>query len=166
MAQKLILIKMSLSLRRKYYVQPTLIIKDWRIVICFRSERFLLEEFFFFLEFSFVFNHWVLAFTNNLRTMQWTEVWGSQFLLVHKELFSSVLSLSHVTLWTAARQASLSITNSWSLPKLMSIQSVMLSKISSSVVPFSSCLESFPASGSFPMSQFFSSDDQILEFQR
>ena len=29
--------------------------------------------------------------------------------------------------------------------------------ISSSVVPFSSCLQSFPASGSFPMSQFFAS---------
>ena len=41
----------------------------------------------------------------------------------------SVQSLSHVGLlktpWTAARQASLSITNSWSSPKLMSIQSVM-----------------------------------------
>ena len=32
-----------------------------------------------------------------------------------------------MTPWTAARQASLSITNSWSLPKLMSIKSVMLS---------------------------------------
>ena len=43
--------------------------------------------------------------------------------------FSSVQSLSCVRLfetpWIAARQASLSITNSWSLPKLMSIQSVM-----------------------------------------
>ena len=42
---------------------------------------------------------------------------------------SSVQSLSRVRLfatpWTAARQASLSITNSWSLPKLMSIDSVM-----------------------------------------
>ena len=42
---------------------------------------------------------------------------------------SSVQSLSHVqifvTLWTAACQASLSITSSWSLPKLMSIESVM-----------------------------------------
>ena len=41
----------------------------------------------------------------------------------------SVQSLSHVrlfaTLWTAARQASPSITNSWSLIKLMSIESVM-----------------------------------------
>ena len=32
--------------------------------------------------------------------------------------------------------------------------------ISSSIVPFSSCLQSFPASGSFPMSQFFSSGGQ------
>ena len=44
-------------------------------------------------------------------------------------MFSSVQSLSHVrffaTPWTAAGQASLSITNSWSLPKLMSIESVM-----------------------------------------
>ena len=46
--------------------------------------------------------------------------------LVH---FISVRSLSHVQLfvtpWTAARQASLSITNSQSLPKLMSTESVM-----------------------------------------
>ena len=45
--------------------------------------------------------------------------------------FSSVQSVSYVwlfpTRWTAARQASLSITNSWSLPKLMSIESVMAS---------------------------------------
>ena len=44
---------------------------------------------------------------------------------------SSVQSLSHVQLfatpWTAAHQASLSMTNSWSLLKLMSIESVMVS---------------------------------------
>ena len=34
--------------------------------------------------------------------------------------------------------------------------------ISSSVVPFSSCLQSFPASGTFPMSQFFTSGGQIF----
>ena len=43
--------------------------------------------------------------------------------------FSSVESLSRVWLfstpWTATRQASLSVTNSWSLPKLLSIESVM-----------------------------------------
>ena len=46
-------------------------------------------------------------------------------------LFSSVQLLSHVWLsvnpWTAARQASLSITSSWSLLKLMSFESVMSS---------------------------------------
>ena len=52
-----------------------------------------------------------------------------------------------VTPWTAARQASLSITNSWSLPKLTSIESVMPSN--HLIVPFSSHLQSFPASGSF-----------------
>ena len=34
--------------------------------------------------------------------------------------------------------------------------------ISSPVVPFSSCLQSFSASGSFPMSQFFTSDGQSI----
>ena len=34
--------------------------------------------------------------------------------------------------------------------------------ISSSVATFSSCLQSFPASGSFPMSQFFASGDQSI----
>ena len=52
--------------------------------------------------------------------------------------FSSVQSLSHVRLfetpWTAARQASLSITYSWSLLKIMSIELLMPSTISFSVV--------------------------------
>ena len=51
--------------------------------------------------------------------------WGSPFL----NKFSSVQSLSRVQLfatsWTSALQASLSITNSWSLLKLMPIESVM-----------------------------------------
>ena len=50
-------------------------------------------------------------------------------ILYHSDQFSSVQLLSHVRLfatpWTAARQASLSINNSWSLLKLMSIESVM-----------------------------------------
>ena len=36
--------------------------------------------------------------------------------------------------------------------------------ILSSVIPFSSCLQSFPASGSFPMSQFFASGGQSWSF--
>ena len=81
-----------------------------------------------------------------------------------EDQFSSVQPLSHVRLfatpWIAAHQATLSITNSWSLLKLMSIESVCHLTISSSVVPLSSCLQSFPASGSFPMSQFFASGGQ------
>ena len=53
--------------------------------------------------------------------------------------------------WTAAHQASLPITTSWSLLKLMSIELVM----SSSVVPFSSCLQTFPAS------EFFSNESVL-----
>ena len=58
-------------------------------------------------------------------------------------------------------QASLSFTISQSLPKLMSIESAVLSKYLI-LVPFS-CLQSFPASGSFPMSQFFASCGQNIE---
>ena len=78
---------------------------------------------------------------------------------------SSVQSLSHIRLlatpWTAARQASLSPTpracssscplNWWCHPT-----------ISYSVAPFSSCLQSFPAAGSFQMSQFFTSGGQSI----
>ena len=75
-------------------------------------------------------------------------------------------SLSHLwlfaTSWTAARQASLFFTISWSLLKFMSIESVMPSNIWSSVVPLSSCLQSFPASGSFLMSQLFTSGGQSI----
>ena len=70
--------------------------------------------------------------------------------------FSWVQSFSCVRLFvtprTAACQASLSITNSCSLFKLSAIKSVSHPTISSSVVPFSSCPQSFPASGSFQMS--------------
>ena len=78
--------------------------------------------------------------------------------------FSSVKPLSGVqlfaTLWTAARQASLSITNSQSLFKLMSIGSVMPSKHLVLCHPL--LLPSFPASGSFQMSQFFASGGQSI----
>ena len=37
--------------------------------------------------------------------------------------------------------------------------------ISFSVISYSSCLQSFPASGSFPLSQFFASGGQKLQFQ-
>ena len=57
--------------------------------------------------------------------------------------------------WTTARQDSLFFTISLGLIKFISSESVMLS-VSSSAALFS-CPQSFPASGSFPMSQFFTS---------
>ena len=77
----------------------------------------------------------------------------------------SVQSISRVRLfvtpWTAARQASLSVTNSQSLLKLMPIESVM---------PFNHLIPChplllpsiFPASGSFQMSQLFASGGQSI----
>ena len=63
------------------------------------------------------------------------------------------------TPWTAALQAFLSFTISWSLLKLMSIESVMPSN---HLIPFSSCPQSFPASGSFPVSRLFTSFGQSI----
>ena len=73
--------------------------------------------------------------------------------------FSSVQLLSclwlFATPWKTALQASLSITNSRSSLKLMSIESVMPSSHFMLCRPFSSCPQSLPASESFPMSQLF-----------
>ena len=82
---------------------------------------------------------WIIVMLNGL-PWKWTKIillflklypntafWT--LLLTMRAQFSSVQSLSHVWLfetpWTAVRQASLSITNSWNLLKLMSIKSVM-----------------------------------------
>ena len=78
--------------------------------------------------------------------------------------FSSVQLLSSVWLfatpWTVAHQAFLSITNSWSPPKPVSIVSVMSSNHLILCHPLSSYPQSFPASGSFQMSQLFASGGQ------
>ena len=80
--------------------------------------------------------------------------------------FISVQSLSRVQLfetpWPVARQASLSITNSWRLPRLGPSRQWCYPAISSSVVPFSSCPQSLPASESFPMSHLFTSGGQNI----
>ena len=83
-----------------------------------------------------------------------------------KVQFSSVQSLSHVWLfvtpWITARQASLPITNSRSLLKPMPSSQWCHPAISSSVIPFSSCPQSRPALGSFPMSQLFAWGGQSI----
>ena len=96
----------------------------------------------------------------------------SKFLLQHFEsthFLVVVWSLSHVQLfatpWTAASQVSLSFTVSWSLLTFMSIESVMPSNHLILCYPLlleSPCLQSFPESGSFPMSQLFTSGGQSI----
>ena len=86
-------------------------------------------------------------------------------LVMYKCDFSSVQSLSHVQLfatpWTAACQASLFSTSSQSYSNSCPLSQWWHPTISSSVVSFSSLLQSFPASWSFPMSQFFASGGQV-----
>ena len=83
--------------------------------------------------------------------------------------FISIQSLSRVQTfaipWTAACQASLSITNSPNLLKLMSIESVMPSNHLILCCPLLLLLSIFPSSGSFPVSQFFASGGQSIGFQ-
>ena len=62
----------------------------------------------------------------------------------------------------AACQSTLCFTVPWSLLRLMSTESVMLPILSSGAVVCSSCLQSFPASGSFPMSRLFASGGQRI----
>ena len=73
--------------------------------------------------------------------------------------FSSVQLLSHIRLfatpWIAARQASLSITKPGVYPNSCPSSGWCHPAITSSVLPFSSCPQSLPASGSFPVSHIF-----------
>ena len=84
------------------------------------------------------------------------------FLYLGALMFSSAHLLSSVQLfvtpWTAACQASLSITNFWSLLKCMSIESVMPSN--HLILCHYILFPPFRASGSFPVSQFFTSGGQ------
>ena len=83
-------------------------------------------------------------------------------------LFSHSVNLCKVdslqTSWSTAGQPSLSFTVSWRLLKLVSIELVMPSKHLILCCRFSFCLQSFPASGSFPMSWIFSSGGQSIRW--
>ena len=76
-----------------------------------------------FTRFTYIWRKLYSVGTLESPSNQW---FRSSGLMVTSVQFSrSVVSNSFVTSWTAARQASLFITNSWSLLKLMSIESVM-----------------------------------------
>ena len=82
--------------------------------------------------------------------------WWIHTSLIYKVLFVVVLLLSHVQMFAntcnAAHQASLSFTISTAYSKSCPLSCWCHPTISFSVVPFSSCLQSFQASGSFLMS--------------
>ena len=96
---------------------------------------------------------------SNLSMVQWF-VFHSILTFSSDQLLSCVQLF--VTPWIAASPASLSITNSQRFLKLMSIELVMPSNHLSSVIPISFRLQSFPTSGSFQMSQFFTSGSQSI----
>ena len=88
------------------------------------------------------------------------------FIILTAYLGPWVQLLSHVQLFaaprTAAHQALLSLSVSLSLLKLTFSESVMPSNHLVLLGPFSSCPQSFPVSGSFPMSQLFTSGGQSI----
>ena len=104
--------------------------------------------------------------------LKWDKTWKRSSSLPSRCVFSigkyvqSLQSFSHVWLfgtpWTAAPRlpcpspAPRAYSNSSPLSRWCH------PTISSSVVPFSTCLQSFPASGSFPMNQFFTSRGQRI----
>ena len=76
--------------------------------------------------------------------------------------FSRSVMSDSVSPWTAACQTSLSITKSQSLPKFMSIESVMPSNHLILCRPLLLPTSSYPAAGSFQMSQLFVSGGQRI----
>ena len=116
-----------------------------------------------------LFNHIIKYSTFNmlLEEWSWLIIYFSDLFINKKDLLAFVVqSLTHVRLfvtpWSAIHQASLSFTVSPSLLKLMSIESVMPSNYLILCFSFSSCLLSFPVSGSFLMSQLFAWGDQSI----
>ena len=73
-----------------------------------------------------------------------------------------VISNSLWPQWTAAHQTSLSFTISKSFLNSCPLRQGCHPTISSSLVPFSSCPQSFPASGSFSVGQIFTSGGQRI----
>ena len=102
---------------------------------------------------------WGLYYSENL-----LEQVGNIFMWWMWTLLDSISSVqfSCSVVSNFATPGTVHITNPQSLLKLISIKSVMHPTIPSSVAPFSSCLQSFPTSGSFPMSQFFTSGGQNI----
>ena len=101
---------------------------------------------------SFIAALFMIARTGKQPICPLTDEWIKKLQYIYTMGYS-VQSLSHVQLfttpWTAAHQASLFITNSWSLLKLMSIESVMLSNHLALCHPLLLPPSVFPSKGVF-----------------
>ena len=92
-----------------------------------------------------------------------TELWGEELRKMMSDRFAVVQLLSLVQLfatpWTAGCQASLSLTTYWGLHYPLNQWCHPI--ISSSVIPFSSCLQCFPASSGKDLSRVFSHESVL-----
>ena len=151
----------------------TTILGFWRMELSLLLLKFIVDVilfcvqiFLFFFCLFLLYRHMSLSSKENVKN---NVIFQVIIITEYYVMFSSVQSLSRVRLFatprTAARQASLTITNSRSLLKLMSIESVMHPAISSFVVPFSSCLEPSQHQGLFQWVNFSHEVGKILEFQ-
>ena len=99
---------------------------------------------------------------------EWCDLFNNVKTIQSLKLLSVIFvqSLSLISLfatpWTAAHQASLSFTISQSLLKFIAIELGMLSNHVILCCPLLLCLQSFPASGSFPSNQLFESGGQSI----
>ena len=98
----------------------------------------------YIISLSLMGNHSLQVQPNNLKLFKWKNFSGVRLK------------------WIAAHQASLSITNSWSLLQLMSIKLVMPSNHLILCCPLLLLLSNFPSIRSFPMSQLFASGGQNI----
>ena len=90
----------------------------------------------------------------------WFSLCSFNYLMRYSLEKSFIQTPSFKTPWTEVLQASLSITNSQSLVRLMSIELVLPFNHLILYCPLLLCPQSFPASGSFQMSQLFTSGGQ------
>ena len=111
----------------------------------------------------------ILGKSCSLRVILWRISKINVFIYLTNTSYASFLLFSRSVVFHSLRPHGLqhTILPCPSLPPRVCWKSGPLSQwchptISSSVAPFSSCLQSFPASGSFPISRLFASGDQII----
>ena len=124
-------------------------------------KKYLHQYLFMNIYTSFVFNNSKLK-TTQMSVKQWTDKLEYVYSRMCCVLLLSCVWL-FMTPWTTKRQAPLSSTVFQSLLRFMSIESVMVSNhLNPLLPPFSCCLQSFPASGSFPGSWLTASGGQSI----